>query len=172
MPYHSVLGSSRFPGYRRGCPRTVRGWTPHRQSDRSFNKALDEVLARVPARGVSSGPGGIRTCKTMYSEPAVECVLVPTKVLPEKSLRVCQFHHGAAGRRRDSKAQDPAVTGPDGLQHSVGMFSIAETNDRLLFLFPRFLLPPLRSGQRLPDRPGTIRIESDQLPLPRVNRGD
>ena len=46
-------------------------------------RALDEVVARVPAQTVKSGPGGSRTCKTMYSEPAVERISYSTNRWPE-----------------------------------------------------------------------------------------
>ena len=54
---------------------------------------LDEVLARDPAHGVTSGPGGVRTRKTyrfltMYSVPAVERVLVATKGGEEVALPI------------------------------------------------------------------------------------
>ena len=139
--------------------------------------ALDEVVGRAkpcdyhasadhkfrPHRCSSlRGPGGNRTCKTMYSTPAVECVLFPTKCSPEENLCVPSCFttapSGAGGTRTRTTLRSQS---PDVLQQSVGML-FQMTNE---VVEPEtYGALPLSYGAKSSSRAGGTRTHNPRLP--------
>ena len=132
-----------------------------RSVGQSFSLRATHRRTQVPAPCVSSrGPGGNRTCLTMYSTTAVERVSYvskgPTRVWPENSGEPLLGHY-VTQRRHVPVGLAPTSPDPMYSEPAVGLYSMGDEVMARAMLYPLSYVPQVlrKSG----------RMDSNQQPM-------